>query len=82
MNNNRIDDIWKKLLEVSEVQAQHGVILDQNTKDLQYHILRTNTLEDQVDKAMLPLTILKWSGAFLGVVGTIVGTIVAIQQLF
>ncbi len=81
MSNNRIDEIWAKLLEVAQTQGEHGAILKANTKDLQYHIKRTDILEDKVEKSLVPLKVLQWSAASLGVVGTVVGVITAIKQL-
>jgi len=56
MNDDRIelklDRILDKLGEHSEVLARHGVIHEQNAKELSHHIARTDALETKLEKDM------------------------------
>ena len=56
LNDDRIDQkldkIIDKLSEHSEVLAKHGVVHEQNSKELAHHIARTNALETKLEKDM------------------------------
>ena len=45
----KLDRILEKLGEHSVVLAQHGVVHEQNAKELATHILRTSLLEEHMD---------------------------------
>lgn len=47
--DQKLDKILDKLGEHSEVLAKHGLIHEQNAKELAHHIARTNALEEHMD---------------------------------
>ena len=49
----KLDKIIDKLSEHSITLAQHGVIHEQNAKELAHHISRTNLLETKLEKDIL-----------------------------
>ena len=49
----KLDRILYKLGEHSITLAQHGVIHEQNAKELAHHISRTNLLETKLEKDIL-----------------------------
>lgn len=79
---NDIRYIRSRLDTVAETQAEHSIILEENADDLAEHIRRTEMLEEQMETALLPIKIMKWAGAVIGVLGTAVGIAVTIKQLF
>jgi hypothetical protein len=46
--DSKLDKILDKLGEHSETLAKHGVIHEQNAKELAYHIKRTDVLQNEV----------------------------------
>jgi len=51
--DTKLDKIIDKLSEHSIILAQHGVIHEQNAKELAHHISRTNLLETKLEKDIL-----------------------------
>ena len=50
--DSKLDKILDKLGEHSIILAQHGVIHEQNAKELAHHISRTDALETKLEKDM------------------------------
>ena len=80
--DNKLDRILDKLGEHSIILAQHGVIHEQNAKELAHHISRTDALESKLEKdlevALQPIQAFK----FLTKLAAGIVTLAATLKLF
>ena len=88
MLNERLDRLDNKLDAVQEHMGQIDVTLAQNTKDIAYHIKRTDALEQRVEQVadeMKPVrehvARLKGIGWFLGVCAAVLGVLATLRSL-
>ena len=71
----------QKVDDISEIQAKHTVILERNTESLVEHVRRTNLLEEQLEVALIPIKVARIVGYIIGLLGTVVGAILALRVL-
>lgn len=68
--------------EMAETLVKNTVILEANTESLREHMRRTDLLEKQMETALIPIKVGKLLGYIIGLLGTAVGGILGLYQLF
>lgn len=69
----RMDRLEDKVDSVREHCVNIDKTLTKNTADIKYHILRTDSLQEMVEKFKTHLSRLHGIGWFIGFVGTVLG---------
>ena len=88
----KLDKILETQIEHSILLSRHTTLHEKNTADLEYHIARTNELQNKVERhevkvdiqmeeALLPIKSIKWLGKVLAGCLVVASLIIAILKI-